>query len=122
MSEQELKEIDERSLPFFYKLILKIPKADFLESASGIFWSIVIPIFLVLFSFLTLFLLLFFPFPTNIILVSTIPTTVLIIFLRISLERFIKWWNLNIKEGSFEWNVEKTMQEYLELMKKEEKE
>ncbi|MGQ9507622.1 MAG: hypothetical protein ACUVTB_07215 [Candidatus Bathycorpusculaceae bacterium] len=51
---------------------------------------------------------------------SIIPVAVLIIFIRISLERFINWWNLNIGESSFKWNVEKTLQEYLALLKEKE--
>jgi hypothetical protein len=123
MSEQKSEKIDKSRLPFFYRLILKVPGADFLESSSsGVFWGIVVPIFLVLEFSLNLFLLLSFPFPINIILTSIIPVAVLIIFVRISLERFINWWNLNAGEGSFKWNVEKSMQEYLAMLKKKEKE
>jgi hypothetical protein len=121
MSEQKLKKIDKSRLPFFYRLILKVPGANFLEnSSSGIFWGIVVPIFLVLEFFLSLFLLLLFPFPINIVLTSIIPVAVLMIFLRISLERFINWWNLNVGESSFKWNVEETMQEYLAMLKEKE--
>jgi len=123
MSEQKSEKIDKSRLPFFYRLILKVPGANFLESSSsGVFWGIVVPIFLVLEFSLNLFLLLFFPFPINIILTSIIPVAVLIIFVRISLERFINWWNLNVGESSFKWNVEKAMQEYLAMLKKKEKE
>jgi len=123
MSEQKSEKIDKSRLPFFYRLILKVPGANFLESSSsGVFWGIVVPIFLVLEFSLNLFLLLFFPFPINIILTSIIPVAVLIIFVRINLERFINWWNLNVGESSFKWNVEKAMQEYLAMLKKKEKE
>jgi len=122
MNERKLKKIDRNKLPLFYRLILKIPGVDFLESsASGVFWGIVVPIFLGLEFFLNLFLLLFFPFPINIVLTSIIPVAVLIIFIRISLERFINWWNLTVGGRSREWNVEETMQEYLALLKKKEK-
>jgi hypothetical protein len=121
MSEQKLKKIDKSKLPFFYRLILKVPGANFIESASsGIFWAIIVPIFLVLEFFLNFFLILLFPFPINMVLTSIIPVAVLIIFVRISLERFINWWNLNVGESSFEWNVEKTMQEYLAMLKEKE--
>lgn len=121
MSEERLKKIDKSKLPFFYRLILKVPGANFLENASsGIFWAIIVPIFLVLEFFLNLFLLIYFPFPINIVLASIIPVAVLIIFIRISIERFINWWNLNVGESSFEWNVEETMQEYLAMLNKKE--
>jgi len=121
MSEQELKKIDKSKLPFFYRLILKVPGANLIESASsGIFWAVIVPIFIVLEFFLNLFLLLYFPFPINIVLTSIIPVAILIVFIRISLERFINWWNLNIGESSFKWNVEETMQEYLTMLNKKE--
>jgi hypothetical protein len=118
MSGQELKKIDKSRLPFLYRVILKVPGVNFLESSSsGIFWCIIVPTFIVLELFLNLFLLIYFPFPINIVLTSIIPVAILIIFTRISLERFINWWNLNVGESSFEWNVEKTIQEYLLVLK-----
>ncbi|MGB9756376.1 MAG: hypothetical protein ACPLVJ_01150 [Candidatus Bathyarchaeales archaeon] len=69
---------------------------------------------------MNLFLLLLFPFPINIVLTSIIPVAILIIFIRISLERFLNWWNLNVGEGSLEWNVEKSVQEYLAILKEKE--
>jgi hypothetical protein len=121
MSEEKLKKIDKSKLPFFYRLILKVPGANLIGNASsGIFWAIVVPIFLVLEFFLNLFLLLYFPFPINIVLTSIIPVVILIVFVRISLERFINWWNLNVGESSFKWNVEETMQEYLAMLNKKE--
>jgi hypothetical protein len=42
------------------------------------------------------------------------------VFLRINLERFINWWNLNI-EDSFKWDVEKSLKEYLTILKEKEK-
>jgi len=122
MSEDELKEINKEKLPWFYRLILKIPGANFLEkTASGVFWAIVVPILLVSEFFLSMFLLLFFPFPTNIILTAMIPAVVLLIFIRISLERFINFWNLIISKSDLKWEIEKIMQEYIALLKKKEK-
>ena len=120
MNESKLKEVDRNKLPLFYKLILKIPGTDFLESSGGIFWSIIIPIFLSLEFFSSLLLLVYFPFPINIILTATIPTIVFVVFIKISLERFLNWWDLTFGESRFKWNVEKTLQEYLSLLKKKE--
>jgi hypothetical protein len=120
MNESKLKEVDRNKLPLFYKLILKIPGTDFLESSGGIFWSIIIPIFLSLEFFSSLLLLVYFPFPINIILTAIIPTIVFVVFIKISLERFLNWWDLTFGESRFKWNVEKTLQEYLSLLKKKE--
>jgi len=122
MNEDELKEIEKSKLPWFYRLILKIPGANFLENtSSGVFWGIVVPILLILEFFLSMFLLLLFPFPINIVLTATIPVGVLLIFMRITLERFINLWNITIGNSDQEWNIEKTMQEYIALLKKKEK-
>jgi uncharacterized protein YacL len=116
MEERKLKKIEEKSLPWFYKLILKVPGTGFLENAGGVFWGILVPIFLVAEFFLSFYLVLFFPFPINLILTLVIPACVFVIFVKISLERFINWWNAMFGE-SFEWNVEKTLDEYINLLK-----
>ncbi len=122
MNENKSKEFSMDKLPWFYKLILKIPGTDFLESAGGIFWGIIVPIFMSLDVYLTLFLLVFFPFPINVVLIATIPITILLIFIKIILERFINWWNSVFGKSRFEWNVEKAVQEYVSLLKKKKEE
>jgi len=120
MSVSDLKKIDKTKLPWYYRLVLKIPGTSFIEDASGVFWSILVPIFMIFEFFLSMFLLLMFPFPANIVLTAIIPTAVFLAFIRITLERFINWWNLTIGKSSFEWNIEKTMQEYIASLKKKE--
>ncbi|MCJ7469029.1 hypothetical protein MUO74_00820 [Candidatus Bathyarchaeota archaeon] len=124
MEKQELKRLNIDSLPWFYKLLLKIPMANVFEGASsGIFWAIIVPCFLAVEFFLSIFLLVYFVFPINIIIAGMIPATIFLIFVRISLERFINWWNGSIDTG-FKWNVERMAQEYIDSLKpkKEEKE
>jgi len=118
MSDSGAQKVNRNKLPWFYRLILKIPGTDFIESSGGIFWGVVVPVFVVLEFLLSLFLILSFPFPANIVLVGIIPTAVLMIFLRISLGRFLNWWNSTFGESRFEWNVEKTLEEYYALLEK----
>ena len=116
------EKIDEKKLPLIYRLFLKLPKPtlDFLPDFShGIFWAVIAPLFIALEFFLSLFLLMDLPFPTNILSVSIIPTIIFIIFLRITLERFINWWNATFTHQGFEWNVEKLAKEYSDLLKKQ---
>jgi len=117
MEEAELKRIEERNLPWFYKLVLKIPGTGFLENAGGIFWAILAPIFLMAESFLSMYLLLAFSFPTNIILTSVVPAATFLLFLKISLKRFMNWWNAMCSESGFEWNIEKTLDDYISLLR-----
>jgi hypothetical protein len=107
MSKQKFKKIDRDKLPLIYRLILKVPGAEFLENcSSGIFWAIVMPVFLTIEFFLNMFILVYFWFPLNIILASIIPTTIFLIFVRISLQRFINWWNSEVASQGFKWNLE----------------
>jgi hypothetical protein len=124
MSEQKFKKIDRDKLPLIYRLILKVPGAEFLENcSSGIFWAIVMPVFLTIEFFLNMFILVYFWFPLNIVLALIIPTTIFLIFVRISLQRFINWWNSEVASQGFKWNLEEKIQEYLAMLKnKEEKE
>jgi len=122
MEKQELKRLNIDSLPWFYKLLLKIPMANVFEGASsGIFWAIIVPCFLAVEFFLSIFLLVYFVFPINIIIAGMIPATIFLIFVRISLERFINWWNGSIDTG-FKWNVERMAQEYIDSLKPKEEE
>ncbi len=41
------RRIEEKNLPWIYRLILKVPGTDFWESADGIFWGSLTPIFLI---------------------------------------------------------------------------
>ena len=116
------KKINLKKLPWFYRLILKIPGTDFLESAGGIFWGILMSIFLVLEFFLSLFLLIFFPFPINLALMLIIPIVTFLVFVKITLERFINWWNAVFGKSGYEWNIDKTLQDYVNLLRKQRKE
>jgi hypothetical protein len=121
MANLEFRAIETADLPWYYRVLLKIPGGDFLANvSSGIFWAIVVPIFLLLYAFINLTLLVAFSFPLNILLAAIIPTTLLLIFVRMSLFRFLLWWNESVVKTSLEWNVEKRLEEYLAMMKKKE--
>lgn len=118
--EEEFKEIKEEDLPCFYRLILKVPGAEFLENAGGVFWAILMPIFLAFEYFLNIYFLISFPFPANVVLILIVPTVTFVLFVKISLKRFITWWNANFGKSHFEWNIEKTINEYLNLLEENE--
>jgi hypothetical protein len=89
MSDGKVRKLNRDELPWFYRLILKIPAADLLENiSSGLFWAVVVPVFMVLEPLLALLLLLYFPFPMNIGMALIIPAMILLMFLRISLKDF----------------------------------
>lgn len=115
--------INENKLPFIYRLILKLPKVgldNFPDGFQGIFWAIVVPIFMVIEFFLSFFLLISFTFPLNIILTGIIPLAIFVIFVKVTLERFINWWNAIFGEP-YTWNIEKAVNEYLNLLRRQNK-
>jgi hypothetical protein len=110
------QKIHEGSLPWLYRLLLKLPGVGRIETAPGLFWVLVVPILLFLNILLSLVLLLTFPFPVNILLVAIVPASLLVVLLRLGLERFINLWNLIVAASTVEWNVEKSAREYVELL------
>lgn len=114
----ERRRIDRNKLPLFYRIILKIPGVSLVENASGAFWAICVPILIFLDTLANLWLLIYFHFPTNIILVAIVPALALLLFIRINFERFINFWNLNVKPS--EWNIKRAVQEYEDLTRKKE--
>lgn len=104
-----------------YRLILKIPKTNLVESASGAFWAIIVPLFIFVDFLINLYLLMWLPFPVNVALVGIVPALVLLVFLRIGLGRFINFWNLNFVRSRLEWNVKEKTKEYINLLNKQRK-
>ena len=112
---QKLKRIEEKDLPIPYRFLIKIPLKS-LESSSGIFWALVCPILLLLNFFFDFFILVYFPFPINIILALVVPAVVFILFVRVILERFINWWNNFVVSGYVKKDLEEVLDEYITLI------
>jgi len=114
---------DRIKLPWLYRLILKLPKVS-LESISGdlqgVYWAVVVPIFLLCEFLLSLFLLLAFPFPINLVVTGIIPVTIFAVFVKVQLERFMTWWDLTFRSQPMKWDVKKATEEYIKLLEKRE--
>jgi len=122
MSQTDAKKIDRKKLPLIYRILLEIPGANFFGNcSSGVFWAIIVPIFVVVEYSITMISLVAFTFPVNILAAATIPTLVLLVFARISLERSINWWNIAVGENTTR-NIDETMPEYLDLVNKQKEE
>jgi len=115
---------DEDKLPWIYRLILKLPKInlDFFSDFQGIYWAIVIPIFLVDEFFLSLFLLIAFPFPINLVVASVIPIAIFVIFVKVQLERFMNWWNSVFRSKPMKWDIKEATEKYIKLLEKQDSE
>lgn len=115
------EEINLKELPLSYRLILKVPGVDRLESVSGVFWALVVPLFIFVNFMVNLYLFMGFAFPYNYLLVSIIPIVLLLVFLKIGLKRFINFWNLNFVRSRLDWDVRKLTKDYVNLIRKQDK-
>lgn len=118
--EKRLEKIEKDKLPLLYRVLLKVPFPAINTSVtipSGIFWAMIVPVFIILELFLNLYLLLAFSFPINILLVFVFPVVLFVIFIRITMDRFINWWNSAVVGGYTPREIRKVLEEYLALRK-----
>jgi hypothetical protein len=123
--EKKPQRIDREKLPLFYRFILKIPIpaiSTFIDIPSGIFYAIILPIFVFLDFFVNIYLLIGFSFPINIFLVCVVPVVILAIFERVTADRFINWWNSGVVGGYVQRDVKEVLKEYLALQENKAKE
>lgn len=118
---EEIRRIQLEDLPFFHRLVLKLPSPNlnFLPDVSkGVFWAFIVPIFIASQSFLTLYLLIAFRFPLNLLLVGAIPSFICLMAFRMSLERFLILRNTVVAQTGYKWDLKKSAQEYYMLLEK----
>lgn len=123
--EKKFQRIDREKLPLFYRFILKIPIpaiSTSIDIPSGIFYAIIFPIFVFLDFFLNIYFLIGFSFPINIFLVCVVPVVILVIFVRVTADRFINWWNSAVVGGYAQRDVKEVLKEYLALRENKAKE
>jgi hypothetical protein len=122
--ENRIERIDRKRLPLFYRLVLKIPVPAIITSVnipSGIFWAIIFPIFIFLDFFLNIYFLIAFSFPDNVIMFCVVPVVILLIFVRLTADRFIDWWNSAVVGGYTPRELREVLEEYGALRKRKSK-
>jgi len=113
------------------KLMLKLPNPSIpffvlkrLPLLEGIFYGLVLPIFVFLFGAIVVWLFpvatLAFGFPLNVIIVLLLPTIVFVVFIRIQLERTINWWR-SVFGSHRDWDSSKSISELIELFKEQQR-
>lgn len=130
LSQDELEQIP---LPYrlVVKMLLKLPNPSLpffilkrFPEFEGILWAAGVPILLFLYFLLNFFLVAYLSlhvvFPLSVIITLIIPIVIFLFFLRIQLERTILWWR-NIHEPPKEWQTSKTMEELVELFRRQQK-
>lgn len=112
---------DLKDLPLMYRLILKFPKLSlegYSEKFQGIFWVVVVPIFLIVDFCVNLLILVFLPFPINYLGFFVATSFVAILIIRILVDRTLDTSKAMLKEGH-PWDIDKAVQGYLQLLHKE---
>jgi hypothetical protein len=92
------------------------------SSFEGIFYAVILPLFVFFSGILVLWLFpmasLAFGFPLNVVVTLLLPAIILVVFLRVQMERKISWWR-SIFGPPVEWNPSKSLDELTELFKKQ---
>lgn len=108
---------------------MKLPRPSFpdfvtkrLPGIEGIYWAVIVPILMIIYFYLsfwlTSFLSAYLAFPFNIIILLSMPTILLMIFVRTQLERAIALWR-SMRNPQREWNVSKVAEELEELLRRQ---
>jgi hypothetical protein len=110
------------NIPLFYRIILKVPKLslDALsenEKLHGIFWAAILPSLLLCNLLLNMLLIATLSFPFNMLSVTAINLLIMLLALRILVERALNSEKAYLSK-SFNWNMEKSLQEYFALINK----
>lgn len=130
LSREELEQVPRR-YRLFLKLFMRFPNLRFpyfvvrkLPWFEGIFWALLVPVFLVVYFFFTfwfyLALSLLVGFPFNVIIWLLIPSVLFIMFLRIQFERIILFWR-SLRSQSNDWDIPKLTEEFSLLIEKQHK-
>jgi ABC-type transport system involved in cytochrome bd biosynthesis fused ATPase/permease subunit len=131
LTPEDLEQIPRR-YRWLIRLFQKIPNprvpfflADRLPEIEGLYWAVIVPIFLVLLFYLIVYLVPFlslhFAFPFNVLIDFLILLPVPLIFLRVQFERAVLLWK-SYKSSQIEWNVTKVVEELFELRRKQKRE
>jgi len=119
MSEDSCEHDD---LPLFCRIFLFFPKLsleNFSERFQGIFYVVILPMFIFIDAIMNLAFLACFSFPINFIAVVAANSFVVLLILRIYLDRAITFHSNLMKEQHFCWNLDKSLNEYFKILKSE---
>jgi hypothetical protein len=110
-----------QNMPLWCKVLLRIPQLDlgvFGERFQGIFWIIIVPVFLFCDFFMNLYVIMALSFPVNFIIFIFTNSVIVLFLLRILVDRTLHAQKAILSEKSFQWDVESSFEEYLSLLNK----
>jgi hypothetical protein len=119
-----MTEDETEKLGLIYKILLRFPKLS-LENLpnvlQGLFWVIILPIFLLCEFFLNFYLLLALPFPLNLVLAVGVNLLLVVAMLRVMLERSLNAFKMLFYPHRMDKDVTQLVQEYISLLRKKRK-
>ena len=116
--------ISNDELPLVYRLILKVPRIgldNLSMEAGGLFWVLILPLFITGEFLANLLLLTCVPFPFNYVSVILFNSTIALFIIRVLVERTLNSERALLAQGHFEWKIEETFDSYLQSLKKKDK-
>jgi hypothetical protein len=110
-----------QNMPLWCRILLRIPQLDlgvFGERFQGIFWIIVVPVFLFCDFFMNLYVIMALSFPVNFVILLFTNLVIALFLLRILVDRTLQAQEAILSEGRFQWDVESSFKEYLSILNK----
>jgi ABC-type transport system involved in cytochrome bd biosynthesis fused ATPase/permease subunit len=108
-----------QNVPLWCRVLLKIPQLDlgvFGERFQGIFWVIILPVFLICDFFMNLYVVMALSFPFNFAILLFANLVIVLFLLRILVDRTLQAQEAILNEGRFQWDVESSFKEYLSIL------
>jgi ABC-type transport system involved in cytochrome bd biosynthesis fused ATPase/permease subunit len=108
-----------QNVPLWCRVLLRIPQLDlgvFGERFQGIFWMIILPVFLICDFFMNLLVLTWLSFPFNLALLLFANLLIVLFLLRILVDRALQAQEAILNQGRFRWDIEGSFKEYLSIL------
>jgi ABC-type transport system involved in cytochrome bd biosynthesis fused ATPase/permease subunit len=108
-----------QNVPLWCKVLLRIPQLNldvFGERFQGIFWMIILPVFLICDFFMNLLVLTWLSFPFNLALLLFANLLIVLFLLRILVDRALQAQEAILNQGRFRWDIESSFKEYLSIL------
>jgi hypothetical protein len=120
-----------RLFRWLLKLLLRVPIPGFpyfivskLPWFEGIFWALGVPLLLAMYLMISVWLVAYLSihvaFPANIIIGLSVPSTVFIFFLRIQVERTLRFFQ-HLRAPPQEWNVSESVDRLVQIIDEQRK-
>jgi len=108
-----------QNVPLWCRVLLRIPQLNldvFGERFQGIFWMIILPVFLICDFFMNLLVLTWLSFPFNLALLLFANLLIVLFLLRILVDRALQAQEAILNQGRFRWDIEGSFKEYLSIL------